>query len=91
MAALHDAGETRVVYRHRVLDPAFATETEAHLRPFYLYMLPAQCGQPIGTVLACVFIVADADQGPVQQMHYGGQYLAPAQLGGTQIAFHAFS
>src|SRR6185295_351413 len=91
LAALHDARDTPVGNGNRMLHAAFSPETETQFRSVDLHMLHTQSCQSVGTVFARVFVVAHADQRLVQQLHYRGEYLAPAQLGAAQITFRTLA
>ena len=56
-----------------------------------LHVAPLQRGQAVGLVLARVLVVADADQGLVEQAHHGGKQLAAAEVVGAQVALDALA
>ena len=91
LAALDDAREARVGKRDAVLDPALAAEGEAEQLSVDAHMPAAQRGEPVGLVLAHVLVVADADQGLVEQRHHGGEELAPRMVRRTQVALDALA
>src|SRR6185295_154318 len=70
-----------------MLHAALAAKTEIQFRTVDLDVLHAQRCQAIGTVFARILIVADTDQGFVQQLHDRGENLAPAQFRRAQVPF----
>src|SRR5687767_12497361 len=90
-AALDDAREPRIADRDAVLDAALAAEGEAQLAAGHAHVPAPQRGESEGFVLARVLVVADADQGPVEQPHHRGEDLAAAQPAGTQVALDALA
>src|SRR5581483_6525940 len=71
-----------------VVDPALSPEGEAEHRAFDVDVPATERGEPEGPVLARVLVVADADQGLVEQAHHRGEDLPAAEILRTQIALH---
>jgi len=74
-ATLQQGRQASVTQRHIVLDATLATELKADGTALDLYMSIAQGRQPIGLVVAHVALVANADEGMVQQADYQGHDL----------------
>src|SRR5207249_2467884 len=70
-AAPHDAREPPVPEIDGVRLAALAAEREVQLRARDLDMLAAQRGEPEGAVLAGILLVADADEGGLEQPDQG--------------------
>src|SRR5258706_624669 len=83
--------EAQVVEGDRVLDAALAPEREAQRRALHADVAPAQRGQAVGAVGARVLVVADPDQGLVEQANHGREQLAAAEISRAQVALDALA
>ena len=87
LAAPDDPGQPSIVDRDRVIDAALAPEPEFQGRAPDPGMPVAHRRQAERVVVAGILVVADADQGRLQQPDDGRQDLAPRQAGELQVAF----
>src|SRR3954468_17898327 len=86
LAALDDAREARVGDRDAVLDAALAAEGEAQHRAVDREVPAPERGQAIRAIVAHVFVVPHPDERAIEQAHDRGEDLAPAEIGGAQVA-----
>ncbi len=87
LASADDLRQPAIVDRDRVMDAALAPEAEFQARAPDPGVPVAHCRQAERVVVAGIFVVADADQGRLQQPDDGRQHLAPGQAGEFQVAF----
>ena len=85
LASSDDPRETNVVERDVVRLSTLASESEAERGPRHLHVSVTHRRQAKGVVVARVFIVADADERLLEQLHDGSDYLSPRQTRGGQI------
>ncbi len=91
LAALNDPGQPPVDEGHRVADAALAPEGEPHLVAFDPYVPFSEGREAEGLVVAGVLVVADPDQGLVEQAHHRRENLASSQVGSAKIPLHLFA
>ena len=84
-ACTNDAGEPAVVETDFVTLAALASKLKADRRPCDIYVAVAQRGQTKGAICARVFIVADADEGALEQLHDARQDPGAAEAGLCEI------
>ena len=68
-----------------VLDAALALEAEPDATAVHVHVPGTQGGQTVGAVVAGVAVVADADQGGVEQRNRQGHHLVATEAGQAQL------
>lgn len=68
-----------------VLDAALALEAEPDATAVHVHVPGTQGGQAVGAVVAGVAVVADADQGGVEQRNRQGHHLVATEAGQAQL------
>lgn len=84
-AAPQHPRQARMLQADVVLDAALALEAEPDATAVHVHVPGTQGGQAVGAVVAGVAVVADADQGGVEQRNRQGHHLVATEAGQAQL------